>query len=105
MRKEHYELLRMVIPGTLPEDLIDETELHEQIRSIILNESAYAIGRPLMDLKIEELGCKVIATRQAGKPQQKPNYKTRLKEGDILILYGPNSKLDKAENILLSGMV
>ncbi len=103
VRRDRYRMLRGFFHG---EDMFEEKETHayqERLHSITLPPKARAVGKPLAELHLEEIGVNVSAVRRGGIRGPEPGPETRLAAGDVVVLYGAPEALDEAEKVLLEG--
>ena len=101
IREDNYSLLRHIFQGR--GELVDAAHaLRGSLTSIALAPGAWAVGRPLSEALD---GLKVIpdAIRRGGIKGEMPSPSTVLQEDDILILYGNEADLARAEQRLLGG--
>jgi monovalent cation:H+ antiporter-2, CPA2 family len=103
IRRARYATLRSVVPvdagsaGGLPE------EPGEGIASIVVPPRAWAVGRPLA--QVRERGAEVAFTalRRNGITGREPSDATVLQEGDVIVVYGMPDAVEHAEAIVLTG--
>jgi CPA2 family monovalent cation:H+ antiporter-2 len=103
VRRDRYRMLRGFFHG---EDMFEEKETHayqERLHSVTLPPKAEAVGKPLAELHLEEIGVSVSAVRRGGIRGPEPGPETRLAAGDVVVLYGAPEALDEAEKVLLEG--
>jgi CPA2 family monovalent cation:H+ antiporter-2 len=105
VRNKDYGLLRKIFPHSLSltEDIEIESSLHEQLRPILIYETAYAINQALGAFNFKEMGVEVVAIRRKNK-SLKPRKNLVFKANDIIILYGAFINLENAEQVLLEGI-
>jgi len=98
-RGERYASLRGFFHGV--SDASDTAEhLQLRLRSVLLSDSANALGKKLGQLSLDELGAEVTALRRNGvRIDWTPE--TVLLAGDILVLRGAVEELARAESRLL----
>ena len=98
-RGERYAALRGFFHGV--SDASDTAEhLQVRLRSVLLSDSANALGKRLGQLSLDELGAEVTALRRNGvRIDWTPE--TVLLAGDILVLRGAVEELARAEGRLL----
>ena len=102
-RSGHYKALRGFFHGEsdLEEEAHDSDE--QRLQSILLNEGAYAIGRTLGELALQDLGVEVTAVRRRNIRALEPAPEIRFGAGDVVVLLGKPSALTAAEERLLQG--
>ena len=103
VREKRYALLRGFFPGA--SDLADAADDSAQLRlhSVLLGESAYAVGRTLADLDLAPLGAEITLVRRRGIRAAAPGPETRFEAQDVVVLRGTSLALDAAELRLLRG--
>jgi CPA2 family monovalent cation:H+ antiporter-2 len=102
VRGAQYELLRGLFPGSAESD--GEGEDEPRLHSVTLDAHAHAVGKPLCDLRFEDLGVQVRAVRRPGAAAKLSSPDAgALQAGDVVVLLGPPDKLAMAENRLLLG--
>ncbi|MFY9329374.1 MAG: cation:proton antiporter [Georgfuchsia sp.] len=101
-REQQYGLLRGFFHGATDtaEHLSDDEQL--RLHSIILGQSAYAIGRNMAELQLDTLGCSVSAIRRRGASGSR-GMDELLIEGDVVVLLGTPAGLTASEARLLTG--
>ena len=103
VRRDRYRMLRGFFHG---EDAFEQDGAHayrERLHSVTLPPDAQAVGKPLAELHLEEIGVSVSAVRRGGIRGPEPAPETRLAAGDVVVLYGTPEALDEAEKVLLEG--
>jgi CPA2 family monovalent cation:H+ antiporter-2 len=101
IREERYSLFRGFFHGT--SDAADGTEnLEPRLQSVLLPERAYAIGRPVAELKLAGLA-EIKGVRRRGARARAPDAEWRFEAGDVVVLLGRPGNLARAEQRLLQG--
>jgi len=103
VHKDRYRMLRGFFHGEESENPEEADAGQERLHSVTLLPEAHAVGRRIADLHLDAAGVVVTAVRRAGIRGPQPAADTRLKDGDVLVLYGAPDALDEAEKILLQG--
>jgi len=106
MRAAHtdrYRMLRGFFHGEESENPEEVDTGRERLHSVTLLPEAHAVGRRLADLRLDAAGVGVTAVRRGGIRGPQPTGDTKLRAGDVLVLYGASDALDEAEKILLQG--
>jgi len=103
VRANRYRMLRGYFHGQERVDLEKADRFREQLHAVTLPEQAHAVGRRLAELGLDEIGIAVTAVRRGGIRGPQPEPDTRLRSGDVLVLYGTPENLEHAERLLLSG--
>jgi len=101
VRQDNYSLLRHIFQGR--GEAVDAAHaLRGSLTSINLPSEAWAVGRTLGEA-LEGLNVFPDAIRRGGIKGEMPAQSTVLQEDDVLILYGPEADLARAEQRLLGG--
>lgn len=103
VRSDRYRLFRAFFHGEEPSDLESSERFREQLRAVALPEDAYAVGRTLAELGLDEQEVLVTAIRRHGIRGPQPAPETLLRSGDVLVLYGSPERLEQAEGRLMAG--
>ena len=104
IRHDRYALLRSVFrrrDAREPEP--EHALLRQHLRTVTLPPAAYAVGRTLRDLGLDAGEVAVNALRRDGIVGRDPDPGTRLREGDVVVLFGTAESLEQAESKLLMG--
>jgi CPA2 family monovalent cation:H+ antiporter-2 len=102
VRKDRYRMLRGFFHGQESES-IEQSEFRERMHSATLPEGAYAVGRKLIELGLDDLNVVVTAIRRGGIRGPHPDPEMTLSAGDTLVLYALPEDLARAEGRLLKG--
>jgi CPA2 family monovalent cation:H+ antiporter-2 len=102
VQRDRYRMLRGFFHGQ-DEIEAEEAPYQERLHSVTLLPKAYAVGHRLSELGLDETRVTVTAVRRGGIRGPQPSPETRLRAGDVLVLYGAPEALDEAERILLQG--
>ena len=101
IREERYGLFRGFFHGVT--DAADAAEnLQPRLHTIMLNDRAYAVGRSIADLHVDEW-VEVTGVRRQGARSLRPGADWRFEAGDAVVLLGRPTELDRAETRLLKG--
>jgi monovalent cation:H+ antiporter-2, CPA2 family len=104
IRSERYHLLRGIYRGgDLHEESLEERQ-QQRLHSVVLDAGAYAIGKTLAELMMEESGVEVSAVRRQRIRVVDPVPETRLELEDVLVLLGTPAQLANAEIRLFKGL-
>ncbi|MCP5424732.1 MAG: cation:proton antiporter [Gammaproteobacteria bacterium] len=103
VRGDRYQMLRMFFRRSEAERRPEMGRDHERLRSVFLPSEAFAVDKPLGELRLTELGVSITAVRRAGIRGDEPLADLRLAAGDILVLGGTPEQLARAEERLLKG--
>jgi CPA2 family monovalent cation:H+ antiporter-2 len=104
IRHDRYAILRSVFKGRQGGDADDsDLALRQQLRTVVLPPGAVAVGRTLGEVGLDRGGIVVTALRREGIVGREPDSGTRLREGDVLVLWGSPADLERGESRLLMG--
>lgn len=103
LRTDRYRLLREFFHGQDPLFEESEEKFHERLRAVTLPEGAWAVGRTLVELALDRERVLVTALTRGGVRGLGPEPHTRLRAGDVLVLYAAPPDLERAEARLLNG--
>jgi CPA2 family monovalent cation:H+ antiporter-2 len=100
MRDAQYGLLRGLFHGATEEGDADATQ--PRLRGVTLPEGVSALGRPLAELDLEDLGVQLRSVRRpAAAKNFAPQDAGPLEVGDVVVLLGAPDALAAAELRLL----
>ncbi len=103
IREHRYSLLRSIFRREGAE-LIDETHaLREELHTVVLPPGAWSVGRPLREIRERGAEVSFTAVRRDGIVGRDPDPQMRLREGDVVVLFGTPEALEHAEAVLLAG--
>ncbi len=103
IRDNRYTMLRRIFRREDARPLDDTHTLREELHSVVLPRNAYAIGRSIAQLKLEQAGISVNAIRRDGIVGRQPDAGTVFREGDVVVLYGNPEALALGESVLMIG--
>ncbi|UVE16433.1 monovalent cation:proton antiporter-2 (CPA2) family protein [Pseudomonas sp. LS44] len=103
VRRSRYRLLHGYYPGANSELINQQGQQKVLLHAVNLNEDAYACGRQLDELMLEELGVEVQAVRRAGEEVPLTRH-APLHQGDAVVLSGPLDAIESCEARLLGGL-
>ena len=105
VRHERYAILRSVFRRRVqtrpPED--DTAAPREQLYTVVLPPGATAVDRTIRELGLDRGPVTVSAIRREGITGRDPDPETSLREGDVLVMWGRPSDLERVESRLLIG--
>jgi monovalent cation:H+ antiporter-2, CPA2 family len=104
LRADRYRLLGEFFRGDHAPPRDWQVEAADEVKSVNLAPGAYAIGRSLQELELDRNRILVTALVREGRRRLAPGPATRLKEGDVLVLFGQPEELRRVEARLLSQM-
>jgi CPA2 family monovalent cation:H+ antiporter-2 len=102
VRDEHYGLLRGLFHGAGDESEAGHSA-QARLHSVTLAPSAYAVGRSVSALRLEESGVEIKAVRRAGEGKLAAASGLVLESNDVVVLLGVPESLAAAEIRLLQG--
>ena len=91
VRHERYAILRSVFRrrgGRAPIDPEDDRQDRQQLYTVVLPPGARGVGQTIRDLGLESGPVTVSAIRREGITGRDPDPESRLKVGDVLVLWG-----------------
>lgn len=103
VRHDRYSLLRNVFRGQEARPLDERHAFREELRTVKLGDGDHAVALRLSDLALAQCAVMVTALRRHGIVGKQPGPDTRLRTGDVLVLYGTPDDLAAAEKILRRG--
>jgi CPA2 family monovalent cation:H+ antiporter-2 len=98
LREQHYVLLRGFFHGAT--DVETDEANQPRLHAVTVIEGAHAIGRSVVELDLDALGCKVSAVRRRGALG---TVESQLALGDVVVLLGPPAAVNAGEVRLLQG--
>lgn len=102
-REERYQLFRGFFHGLSDYDLEARDEEQLRLHSVVIQPSAFACGKRLIDLWLEEYQVQVKSIRRRNLKGLEPTPDAILVEGDVVVLQGTPDNLTSAEKFLLTG--
>ena len=103
IRRQRYKTLRTVFRREGAE-LIDESHaLREELHTVVLPPGAWSVARSLREIRERGAEVSFTAVRRAGIVGRDPDPEMKLREGDIVILFGTPEANEHAEAVLLAG--
>jgi CPA2 family monovalent cation:H+ antiporter-2 len=104
IRHDRYAILRSVFRRRDSRSLEDDDHaIRQQLRTVVLPPGATAVGRTIGEVGMDKGKVVVTALRREGIVGRDPEPGTRLREGDVLVLWGTPEDLEQGENRLLMG--
>ncbi len=103
IRHDRYSILRSVFRKRGARHLGEDHPLRQQLRTVVLPPGAHAVGRTIRELGLDQGKVLVNALRRDGIVGRNPDPETRLREGDVVILWGAPEDLEQEESRLLMG--
>jgi CPA2 family monovalent cation:H+ antiporter-2 len=103
IRRQRYKILRTVFRREDAE-LIDETHaLREELHTVVLPPGAWSVARTLREIRERGAEVSFTAVRRDGIVGRDPDQDMKLRQGDIVILFGTPEANEHAEAVLLAG--
>jgi CPA2 family monovalent cation:H+ antiporter-2 len=102
-REERYQLFRGFFHGLSDYDLEARDEDQLRLHSVLLPAGAYACGKRLLDVWLQEFDVTIKSVRRANVKGLEPTPDLVLAEGDVVVLQGTPDRLARAETFLLTG--
>ena len=102
-REERYQLFRGFFHGLSDYDLEARDEEQLRLHSVVMPPGAFACGKRLIDLWLEEYQVQVKSIRRRNLKGLEPTPDAILIEGDVVVLQGTPDNLTSAEKFLLTG--
>jgi CPA2 family monovalent cation:H+ antiporter-2 len=81
----------------------DPHAYREELKSVVLPPGAWAVGQTLADVRSKGADVAFTGVRRQGILGREPSAETRLREGDIVVIYGQPEALEHAESVMLAG--
>jgi CPA2 family monovalent cation:H+ antiporter-2 len=104
IRHDRYAILRSVFRRRDSRSLEDDDHaMRQQLRTVVLPPGSVAVGRTIGEFGMDRGKVVVTALRREGIVGRDPEPGTRLREGDVLVLWGTPEDLERGENRLLMG--
>jgi CPA2 family monovalent cation:H+ antiporter-2 len=104
-REERYKLFRGYFHGISDAENEDLEKQQVRLHSVIISAGAYAIGRSLSDMQLDNFNVEVKSIRRPNSNGAQLNSESPLAEGDVVVLLGQPTGLTNAQNALLIGRV
>ncbi|QJR81789.1 potassium transporter [Alteromonas pelagimontana] len=102
-RKGRYDHLHGFYPGETTQISYGTEDKLEFIHAVVLNQSAFCLGKRLEDLDLDKMRITLRGLRRNGKEITSPDATTYLHQGDVLIIAGKPRRVERAERYLLEG--
>jgi len=103
IRRQRYKTLRSVIRRD-PAGAADEPDsFREEINTVVLPPGAWSIGRSIQEIRDRGAEVSFTAVRRDGIVGRDPDPDMKLREGDIVVLFGTPEAQEHAEAVLLAG--
>jgi len=103
IRASRYAVLRNIVSRDGEHPIDDTNEYEEEVKSVVLPPQAWAVGRTIDEARARGAQVAFTGIRRQGILGREPDGDAHLRDGDIVVLYGPPEALEHAEAILLAG--
>jgi CPA2 family monovalent cation:H+ antiporter-2 len=103
IRAHRYTLLRSVFRRADAELLDDTHALREELHTVVLPPGAWAVGRSIEQIRAHGAEVSFTAVRRAGIVGRDPDATMKLRQGDVVVIYGTPEALEHGEAVLLAG--
>jgi CPA2 family monovalent cation:H+ antiporter-2 len=103
IRHERYAILRSVFRGGEAQEADVELGQRQRLYTVVLPPGATAVDHSIRELGLERGPVTVSAIRREGITGRDPDPDTRLREGDVLVLWGNPEDVEQVEARLLMG--
>jgi CPA2 family monovalent cation:H+ antiporter-2 len=102
-RKGHYANMHGFFPGETTElDYTKQNKL-EFMHAVILTQDAYAVGKSLQQLNLQQWRINVKGLRRNNLELSEPDENMILLVGDVIVISAKPRKVERAERFLLEG--
>ena len=103
IREQRYKTLRSVIRRDAAGP-VDETQtLREELHTVVLPPGAWSIGKTIHEVRGRGAEVSFTAVRRDGIVGRDPDPEMKLREGDVVVLFGTPEAQEHAEAVLLAG--
>ena len=103
IRSNRYSTLRNIFRRDDALPLDDEHAYREELKSVVVPPGAWAVGRSIDEVRARGAEVAFTGVRRQGILGREPASGKRLREGDVVVLYGLPEALEHAEAVLLTG--
>jgi CPA2 family monovalent cation:H+ antiporter-2 len=103
IRASRYATLRSIFRHEGAQVVDDTHAFREELRAIVLPPGAWAVGRTVDEVCAQGAEVTFTAVRRHGITGRQPAGDTRLRDGDVAVVYGTPEALEHAEAVLLAG--
>jgi CPA2 family monovalent cation:H+ antiporter-2 len=104
-REERYKLFKGYFHGISDAENLDVEKQQVRLHSVIISAGAFAVGRPLSEMQLENFAVEVKSIRRPNGSGVQPTDDTPLAEGDVIVLLGQPTGLINAQNAILIGRI
>ena len=103
IRRGRYTTLRNIVHREGEETIEALDAPPEGLASVVLPPASWAVGRTLDEVRARGAEVGFTAVRRQGITGREPAGSTVLREGDVVVIYGPPEALEHAEAVMLTG--
>ena len=103
IRNDRYALLRRLFRRDDARPLDETHVLREELHTVVLPPGAFAVGKSIADLELDKAEVVITGIRRDGILGRQPELSAKLREGDVVVLYGTPEALEHGEARLLMG--
>jgi CPA2 family monovalent cation:H+ antiporter-2 len=102
-RKAHYANMHGFFPGETTEIDYAKQDKLEFMHAVILTQDAYAVGKSLKQLNLQQWRINVKGLRRDNHELAQPDENMALLVGDVIVIAAKPRKVERAERFLLEG--
>ncbi len=103
IRRQRYKTLRSVFRRDAAGGIDDSGVFREELHTVVLPPGAWSIGRSINDIRQRGAEVSFAAVRRDGIVGRDPDPEMKLREGDVVVLFGTPEAQEHAEAVLLTG--
>jgi len=103
IREQRYKTLRSVYRRDAAGPVEDARALREELHTVVLPPGAWSIGRTINEIRTRGAEVSFTAVRRDGIVGRDPDPEMKLREGDVVVLFGTPEAQEHAEAVLLAG--
>jgi CPA2 family monovalent cation:H+ antiporter-2 len=105
IRNTRYAVLRNIVnlDGASQLPIEDQPGEVEELKTVLLPPGAWSVGRTLDEIRARGAQVTFTSIRRHGIVGREPGGEAELRDGDIVVIYGPPKALEHAESVLLAG--
>ena len=103
VRKNRYKMLENLYPGQDDNPFEAHNIMNGIIHSVLMNEKAYAVGKPLKEIPFEDQNIQVEAIARGHIRGENPDKETVVRVGDRIVITGLPEDVERMEYFLNTG--
>ena len=103
VRKNRYKMLENLYPGQDDNPLQEHNIMNGIIHSVLIEEEAYAVGKPLKSIPFSDYKIKVDAIARGHIRGENPDKDTVIRISDRVVISGLPEDIERMENFLNTG--